>query len=84
MQSVINKVVKINKNGALNDISKYVDKVQNGDILSFEENNIVMLSKSNWDAIQETIYLLSIPKMEESIIEGIKTPLENCVDDVGL
>ena len=40
-----------------------------------KNNNAVLVSEDDWRAIQETIYLLSIPDMRESIIEGIKTPL---------
>ena len=38
-------------------------------------NNAVLVSEDDWRAIQETIYLLSIPGMRESISEGIQTPL---------
>jgi len=33
---------------------------------------------------QETLYLLSIPGMKEKIIEGSKTPIEECenIDDI--
>jgi antitoxin YefM len=37
----------------------------------------VLVSADDWSAIQETLYLLSIPKMRESIIRGLKTPVEN-------
>jgi antitoxin YefM len=33
-------------------------------------------------ALQETEYLLSIPGMKESILEGMKTPLEDCVERI--
>ena len=35
----------------------------------------VLLSTEDWDAIQETLYLLSIPGMRESIKEGMAEPL---------
>lgn len=41
-------------------------------------NNAVLVSQSDWDAIQETLYLSSIPGMRESIKEGLQTPIENC------
>ena len=43
-----------------------------------ENSNAVLLSEEDWNAIQETLYLLSIPNMRESIIEGMKTPIEDC------
>ena len=35
----------------------------------------VLVSEEDWRAMQETLYLLSIPGMRESIRSGIKTPL---------
>ena len=37
--------------------------------------NGVLISEDDWRSIQETLYLLSIPGMRESIREGVKTPL---------
>ena len=37
-----------------------------------------MLSQEDWNAIQETLYLVSIPNMRESIIEGLNTSIEDC------
>ncbi len=38
----------------------------------------VLISEEDWRAIQETLYLLSIPGMRESIREGLATPVEQC------
>ena len=38
----------------------------------------VLISESDLDAIQETVYLLSIPGMRESIRKGMKAPVEKC------
>lgn len=40
--------------------------------------NAVLISEEDWNAIQETLYLNSIPGMAESIIEAGKEPLEEC------
>ncbi len=42
----------------------------------------VLLSESDWRAIEETLHLLSIPGMGESIREGLETPLEECVEEL--
>lgn len=47
-------------------------------IISGKRNNAVLLSEEDWSAIQETLYLLSIPGMRESIREGVATPLDQC------
>ena len=38
----------------------------------------VLVSSEDWEAIQETLYLMSIPGMRESLIKGMKTPLNKC------
>lgn len=38
-------------------------------------NNAVLLAEEDWRSIQETLYLLSIPGMRESIRKGMKEPL---------
>ena len=38
----------------------------------------VLVSAEDWRSIQETLYLLSVPGMRESIREGLQTPIENC------
>ena len=42
----------------------------------------VLISEEDWNSIQETLNLLSIPKMRESIIEGMKTPIEECSEEL--
>ncbi len=38
----------------------------------------VLVSSEDWEAIQETLYLLSIPGMRESVIKDMKTPVARC------
>ena len=38
----------------------------------------ILISVDDWLAIQETLYLLSIPKMRESIRRGLKTSVDKC------
>lgn len=47
-----------------------------------KRNSAVLISEEDWRAIQETLYLLSIPKMGESIIDGMNTPVEKCIKDL--
>lgn len=44
--------------------------------------NAVLVSEEDWRAIQETLYLLSIPGMGESIREGLRTPVEECSEEL--
>lgn len=47
-------------------------------VITGKRNNAVLLSESDWSAIQETLYLLSVPGMRESIREGMDTPADEC------
>jgi antitoxin YefM len=44
--------------------------------------NAVLLSEEDWNALQETLYLVSVPGMHKSIKAGMKTPIEKCDKDV--
>ena len=46
-----------------------------------KRTNAVLISEEDWRAIQETLYLLSIPGMRESIREGLQTPIEECSEE---
>jgi len=50
-------------------------------LLSGTEKNAVLIAEEDWNAIQETLYVYSIPNMVESIIEGGETPIEDCVSE---
>ena len=49
-------------------------------------NDVIVVSKENWSAIQETIYLNSIPGYVDSIKEVIDSPREEWINaqDLGL
>ena len=46
-----------------------------------KKGNAVLVSESDWNAIQETVYLNSIPGMVESIRTGLETSIEDCVPE---
>ena len=43
-----------------------------------KRGNAVLVSEDDWRSIQETLYLLSIPGMRESIRKGLSTPASKC------
>ena len=43
-----------------------------------KRTNGVLISEDDWRAISETLYLLSIPGMRESIRDGLATPIDEC------
>jgi len=50
--------------------------------ISGKRSNGVLISEEDWSAIQETLYLLSIPGMRESIKKGMETPTNKLEKDL--
>lgn len=48
-----------------------------------KKGSAVLLDQRDWRAIQETLYLLSVPGMRESIRKGLDTPLDQCSEEPG-
>lgn len=51
-------------------------------VITGKRNNAVLVSEEDWSAIQETLFLLSIPNMRESIREGMDTPAGECDEEL--
>jgi antitoxin YefM len=47
-----------------------------------KRGNAVLIGESDWNSIQETLYLSSIPEVRNSIIEGLNTPINECEKDL--
>jgi prevent-host-death family protein len=45
-------------------------------------NSAVLVSEDDWRAVQETLHLVSIPGMRESILEGMATPVDELEDQL--
>lgn len=45
-----------------------------------KRHSAVLISEDDWSALQETLYLMSVPGMTESLKQGLETPLSECVD----
>ncbi len=45
-------------------------------LITGKRGNAVLLAEDDWRAIEETLYLLSIPGMRESIVEGMTEPVD--------
>lgn len=42
----------------------------------------VLISEEDWRAIQETLYLTSVPGMRDSILKGLNTPVDKCAKEL--
>lgn len=49
-------------------------------LITGKRNNAILVSEEDWKAIQESIHLLSISGMRESIREGIVEPINECTE----
>lgn len=65
---------------------KLVDDVQSSHEpvhITGKRGNAVLIGEDDWRAVQETLYLVSIPGMRESILEGMATPVDELEDEPG-
>lgn len=60
--------------GLLDDVADSHMSVQ----ITGKRNSAVLVSKDDWQAIQETLFLTSIPGMRKSIRSGMRTPASKC------
>lgn len=51
-------------------------------IITGKRSNAVLLAEDDWIAINETLHLLSVPGMRESIVEGMKENLGACATEL--
>lgn len=49
--------------------------------ISTKLGNAVLLSESDYNSLIETLYLTSVPTLRETIVEGLNTPLSECVSE---
>jgi len=52
-------------------------------VITGKRGNAILLAEEDWNAINETLHLLSLPGMRESIREGLETPIEECDTEPG-
>ncbi len=51
-------------------------------IITGKRNNVVMISQEDWEAIEETLYLNSIPNLSKSIQDAMKADDSNFCEDI--
>lgn len=69
---------KLTASDARSNLYRLVDEVAEGHdpvYITGRRHDAVLVSAEDWAAVEETLYLLSIPGMRESIVAGMKTPL---------
>jgi len=57
--------------------------IDNNEIINIntKNGNAVIISEADYNSLIETLYLSSNPTIKSSIIEGLNTPIEECIDE---
>lgn len=70
----------------VNDAQQHLDAVINESVKSHtpviitgHQNKAVLVALEDWNALQETLHILQVPGMREDLVEGMRTPVEECV-----
>lgn len=64
----------------LYELMNYVSEVHKPIYIKGRKSKVVLISEEDYRNMEETLYLLSIPNMHKSIVEGRKKPIEKCSD----
>jgi prevent-host-death family protein len=51
-------------------------------VITGKRGNAVLVCEDDWRSIEETLNLVAIPGMRESICQGLATPLEDCSEEI--
>jgi prevent-host-death family protein len=51
--------------------------------ISGPRTDAVLVSANDWRALQETLLLVSVPGLRQSIREGLESPLDECEESPG-
>ena len=71
--------------GARDRLYRLLDEVEESRepvLITGKRGNAVLVPEEDWRAIQETLYLLSIPGMRQSIRKGMATPVSKCATEL--
>lgn len=79
MKSNTSAMRTITIHAARTSLNRLIDRVTDSYepiLISGEHANAVLVSKADWEAIQESLFLLSVPGMHESIKDGMSELLD--------
>ena len=75
--------VSVNDVGVnLHTLIKQVTVTREPVMILGRESNAVLISAGDWVAINETLDLLSVPGMHESIAEGMRESIGDCASEL--
>ena len=62
----------------LDEVSESHEPIQ----ITGRRNRAVLISEDDWRAVQETLYLHSVPGLADSIVEGMKSQVVECDEEL--
>jgi len=62
----------------LDDVAESHEPLQ----IAGKRHSAVLIAEEDWRAVQETLYLTSTPGMRDSILKGLRTPVEKCAKEL--
>lgn len=72
---------------ARSTLYRLIENLQGGEapvLITGKKGNAVLISEGDWRAIEETLYLMSIPGMTQSIKRGMKEPMSRLSKEIDL
>jgi len=80
-------VKTVTATSARSDLYRIIDSTLNDHEpvqITGKRGNAVLVGESDWRSIQETLYLLGVPGMRDSIVQGMNTSISDCSDNIDL
>ena len=77
----------ITATSARSDLYRIIDSAQSSHEhvqITGKRGNAVLVAEDDWRALQETVYLLSIPGMRDSIVAGMAEDIDDCSEEIDL
>ena len=74
MKTITDTQARADLSGLLEQTAASHEPVQ----ITSRNASAVLVAADDWRSIEETLYLLSVPGMRESIQEGMRTPVDEC------
>lgn len=77
-------MTNINITNLRKNLFEYINQaVEFNDVINVntKSGNAVIISEDDYNGLMETLYLSSNPAVKQEIVDGIKTPVEDCIPE---
>ena len=77
-------MTNINITNLRKNLFEYINQaVEFNDVINVntKSGNAVIISEDDYNGIMETLYLSSNPVVKQEIVDGMKTPVEDCIPE---